>query len=609
VSHSRRKHLPFGRTGRLFTLLALAACVATATVMIVASAGGAKQSQATVFKVDANHITAAAVPSAAKVVDVATLPDAARGPAVGKNQKARPLMSPLGAAGLKAAKAAAAANAPTASDVVAGSPSRPQTRTPGFSLLGIDGLKDSPTVCPPFGCQPPDMGLATSPKYVMQAVNTSVAVWQLGKKVKKKKQADLINFFGVPQPTPIGCADLPFMSDPRLAYDPETQRFYASALQVEGAFGVDPGCNFVSRYWVAVSKNSNPGGKWNVYAFNTANILSPPSAADYTQMGFNGEAIFIGGNQFNQAGTAYVGAWTLAIPKATAMAGGVIPSLSGFAGYTASDGTAVRLLDTVQPVISLGNGSGGPAGEILVSSFNESITESKVVVFDFSNALQQQATGQTLSGVVLSGTLPYSQPPLADNPPDCTDCLETIDNRISATPVYMHGMVYATHDTALNNGAATNANVHWMVIKPVLSQPASGCTLCTTITGATSLVHDEYLTYGGQSDTWFGAIQPDREGNIFLEFEFASTTFGYSPGGSYIARRATATGWPDTGACLSCVFGTATTNFRWGDYEAMSFDGWDTNNIWIATEYSDPTSGGDWGTHMDKVKYTSLAQS
>ena len=117
------------------------------------------------------------------------------------------------------------------------------------------------------------------------------------------------------------------------------------------------------------------------------------------------------------------------------------------------------------------------------------------MLFDFSNALAQQGSPQTLSQIVLSGLDPYAQPPFADDYPDCTDCLETIDNRISATPVYMHGKVYATHDSAVDNGDDVNANVQWMIVQPVLDQPTSGCTLCTTISADTTLDDSGFITY------------------------------------------------------------------------------------------------------------------
>src|SRR5206468_12099567 len=118
-------------------------------------------------------------------------------------------------AGLKAAKAKAAANAPSATQIIQGNPAPP--KTPGGSLQGIDGLKDSGTVCSYFGtgCQPPDHGIAASDKYVVQMVNTSFAVYAT-KTGKRKKFLSLQSFFKVPAPTPAGCDpfsnDQPFLS-------------------------------------------------------------------------------------------------------------------------------------------------------------------------------------------------------------------------------------------------------------------------------------------------------------------------------------------------------------------------------------------------------------
>jgi hypothetical protein len=582
----------------------IAGAAATVTALLVTTAG-ANQKTATPVTVSANHITAQALKSSPSVVDVSSLPNLPDAAVAKRPHQRLPLLTPLGSAGLKQAKANAAANAPAATRLIGGTPQGKATRTPDGALQGFEGMKDGDDVCPPFGCEPPDHGVATDGSLVLQVVNTALAIYDT--KGKRKKQVDLIKFFKIPAPQPKGCDTIPFVSDPRAFYDSSTGRWVVAMLQVEGAFGVP--CDFLSAYWVAVSKTSKPNGKWTIYSFNTANLVGSPSAADYTQLGFDSEAIFIGGNQFSADDpNPYLGAWTLAIPKAAAEAGDPIPSLNGFAGYTANDGSASRVLDTVQPVASYGAGAGGPAGEILVASFNESITESKLVVMDFSNALEGQGHGQTLSSVILDVD-PYSLPPLADNYPGCTDCLETIDNRISATPVYLGGMVYATHDTAVDNGDATNANVHWFALKPVLDQTSvAGCTLCSTITGDTALVDQGYITYPGETDTWFGVIQPDREGNMFIAFDYGSSDpVGVSPSSAYLARRVTATDFPDMGQFLA-IGGTDTFNDRWGDYQAVGFSGFDSNQIWFATEISDVTTAGDWTTHIDHANYSSLAQ-
>jgi hypothetical protein len=605
----------FLRRSRRYTVLAVTVGVLAAMVGFWGGAGGAGGSPAAVSTaVSASRVSAVAA-SAPSLVHIGSLPQVKAGVSTGTPSALKDL-SPLGEAALEQAKANAAL-APHADAVIGATPAGGAgVRTPGGAITGFEGMKDSATICPYFGtgCQPPDHGVASNGAVIVQVVNSSIAMYNgstgaLLSGFPKGAQT----FFAVPAPSPANCdsahRNLPFLSDPRVAWDPVTGRWFAAILQVENAFGIAPSCAFLSAYHVAVSATSSPTGAWHIYHFNTANLVgSGTSAADYTQMGFNSEAIFIGGNQFNQAGSAFNGAWTLAIPKATAEAGGAIGGISGFGGYSASDGTANRLLDTVQPVVSYGDGFGGPAGEILINSFNESITESKVVVWDFSNALKQQGHSQTISGVVVS-TKAYSQPPSADNYPKCTNCLETIDNRISATPVYMHGNVYATHDTAVNNGSAVNANVHWVVVEPVLSQTTvAGCTICSTITTGTHLLDNQYLTYGGATDDWFGAIQPDREGNLFMAYEYGSTTFQTSPSSVYISRRATlaaGASWGDSGIFLR-VAGNATTNTRWGDYEAVAFEGWGSNGIVFATEYAG--AGGDWATHIDRVNYRNLSQ-
>ena len=600
-----------GRRRTLWGAIALTAGLAASAAVVFAGAGGAAGDPSAADPGFSAQRATARAAAPVSSVDVSSLPQAR--PTASRGQGQMPLLSPLGTSGLAQARAAAPSQAPHAEAVVDAPQGGPST--PGAPLFGWDGLADSPTVCSYFGagCEPPDHAIASDGSKAVQLVNTSIDIYNATTgAVLSGYPKSLQAFFNVPAPTPAGCdaahANQPFLSDPRVMRDPVTGRWYAAALQVESAFGLSPSCDFVSMYHVAVSKGKDPTGGWRVYHFNTANLVGTPSAADYTQFGFDSEALFIGGNQFNQAGTAYDGAWTLAIPKATAEAGGAIPSISGFEAYTVSDGTASRLLDTVQPVVSYGSGDGGPAGEFLIASFNESITESKVVVFDFSNALSGSGKPQQLSHVVV-GTKNYSQPPQADNYPSCTNCLETIDNRISATPVYMHGNIYAAHDTAVNNDTAINANVHWLIVHPVLDQTAvAGCTVCSKITGKTKLVEDEYLTFTGTTDDWFAAIQPDREGNLFMGFEYGSTSGHVSPSSRYVARRATAPAgadWGDLGAFLKQA-ANATTNSRWGDYEAVAFEGWDANTLLFATEYAGV--GGDWATHIDRVAYTSLSQ-
>src|SRR2546423_319264 len=81
---------------------------------------------------------------------------------------------------------------------------------------------DSATICPYFGgCEPPDMALAASPSWVLQGVNTSIAVYNTSGALQPGWPKNSQLFFGIPNPSPAGCSPSgPFTSDPRAFYDP-----------------------------------------------------------------------------------------------------------------------------------------------------------------------------------------------------------------------------------------------------------------------------------------------------------------------------------------------------------------------------------------------------
>jgi hypothetical protein len=631
----------FGRPERAsirrYVLVATSAALAVAASLLLAGAVGAGSDASTSDGVSARPITAGA--SGPTVVDVTSLPRVrARS---GGHSHTLPFRSPLGKR-LALAKKNAAAAAPTAEGPILQRPTR-GPRTPDTTLVaGFDGMADSDTICAPGGCQPSDQGIASNGNMVVQMVNTSIDVYDTSGVEQSGFPKSLQDFFGVPDATCDALTGpIPFLADPRLLYDPADHRFIAAALQIQGVWGIagDPSlgggnnCPPTSLYWVAVSQTDDPTGAWNVYSIDTEmDVGFGNGFADYTQLGFNGEGIFIGGNLFDESGFFFVGSFVLALPKKDMESNNSIDPPNGFGGFVAND----TLLDTVHPVATYGAGDGGPPGEFLISSFNpDSGKNAKgVVVFDFSNALGGPSvtpgtcvSGQQCLTWVVAKTAKYSQPPLAGQGAHCSQCLETIDTRISATPVYLHGNLYFTHDTAAKvktNGINfVNANVLWGIIRPVLDQNAvPGCPGCSVITTKTIRLDEGTITFPGQTDTWFGAIQPDREGNLFLGFDYQTTNLNGPPtfpSSAYIARRATAqpgSGFPDTGVILfgddyfdpSDCTDPFSPDFpcRWGDYSAIGFDGWGSNGIWFATQYGN--SSHEWSTRIDELGYTTLAQ-
>ncbi|MDQ2714371.1 MAG: hypothetical protein M3Z08_05635 [Chloroflexota bacterium] len=453
--------------------------------------------------------------------------------------------------------------------------------------IGFQGMADSPTICPYFGgCQPPDMALATSPKFVFQGVNTSFALYNTsGTLVAGPFNSQV--FFGIPNP-PNNCDPAgPFTSDPRAFYDPTTGLFWAAMLQVEGALGVGPNCPFQSAYWVA---NFNPNtGTMHTYSFDMT--LGTTNVADYTQFGFNKDSVALTANMFNQAGSAYVYAETFFANKHKMETGA--PVTANFFTHFAVGSV---LLDTVQPVETITPTNMDPGVEYLVNTFN--INGDPFGNDCFSTACQgfvtwaYDASTNTISGSLVLPQIPnptYISPPNADQP-GCFQCVETIDTRITGTPVYSigsgNGLISFSIDTAVNNGVSVVPGILWGQIQPSLS----GGALFNAY-----LFQGSYLNFSGDRDASFGAMMQDKNGRLVMVFDTMSADLNPS---IMVTERLKNDPLNNLRPPSFLIKGTvATFNTRWGDYEAASYDGFSTNHIWVAAQYSI----GDWATFIARV--------
>jgi hypothetical protein len=445
-------------------------------------------------------------------------------------------------------------------------------------------MADSASTCPYFGgCEPPDMAVASNGTFVVQAVNTSIAVYNTSGVLQAGFPKNAQTFFGVPNP---GSCDPngPFLSDPRAFYDAADKRFWVILLQVEGAFGLNS-CPEKTFYWVAVSKTNNPTGAWNVYSFNMA--FGTTNAADYTQVGLDNHAFYFAANMFNQFGSAYIGAETFAANKA-AMEAGTSTTPLGLKNLKVGS----TLVDTVQPVFVQANGGAYPAAGLFIDSFNInsgggqcSSGCSGVNVW----AMRKQFTAPAMSEVTVA-TGNYALAPLATEP-GCSQCIETLDTRISGTPVYQGGNISFGLDTAVANGSSTVPGIFWGQVVPTLTG--------NKVTGGT-LLQSGIVSYSGSTDrdASFGAMMPDVKGDLYMVYDTMSTTI--DPGALYVARKpADALGTFE--AAKTLVKGTATSpDSRWGDYEAASYEGPSSNQVWLASQYG--AAASDWNTWMGRVK-------
>ena len=458
--------------------------------------------------------------------------------------------------------------------------------TPGLNK-SFGGMIDSASTCPYFGgCAPPDMAVASNGTWVVQAVNTSIAVYNTSGVLQAGWPKNSQVFFNTPNP-PGGCdPNGPFMSDPRAFYDAADKRFWVIFLQVEGAFGIAGGCPEQTLYWAAVSQTNNPNGAWNVYAFNMA--FGSTNAADYTQVGLDKQAFYFAGNMYNQAGTAYMYAETFAANKKS-MEAGIATTPKGLKNLK----IGTTLVDTVQPVFVQANGGAYPPAGLFVDSFNInsgggqcSVGCQGVNVWAMRNPLTSPAMSQ-----VTVSTSTYTLAPLASEP-GCTQCVETIDTRITGTPVYEGGNISWAVDTAIANGGLTIPGIFWGQVSPVFTG--------NKVTGG-SLTQSGYVSYPGASnhDASFGAMMPDKNNDLYMVYDTMSNTI--FPSAAYVFRLPTDTLGKFEAAKYLVKGSAATPDYRWGDYEAASYEGPSSNQVWFASQYDTATT--DWLTWMGRTKH------
>ena len=457
------------------------------------------------------------------------------------------------------------------------------------------------------------MAIAANDNYVVQAVNVSIAVYNTSNgSLVSGWPKTWVSFFGVPNPT--GCTGAtPFLSDPRLFYEPNKARFWMTALEVENAFGANPGCTFVSRYWVAVSKTNNPTGAWWVYSFDMSH--GSGNAADYTQAGFDASGFYFAGNMFNAAGTAYIGSTYSGAPKR------LMESGSSFTWYYFSNpswsDTVTVNLDTLQPALTETVNT-GPRGETFVSTWNifgdpeghdcNTTACSGGVALVMSNIDNANGDPPKVSAARFSGGPSELLSPDGDTP-GCSGCLETLDTRISGQPVYSAGNVYFAFETRYNNGTQNVPGIAFEEVQVGMTDNVSGCVAgdhCAGIDAAnTFLLQSASQFYTGDGDASFGALMVNNNGDIIMVFEYNSGSV--NPEVTYVARRATFHGanFHDGGNILHSGAGSASD--RWGDYEAATYTGFYKDQIWIAGEWAQ--ANGDWSTTIGRINFTSLYQS
>jgi hypothetical protein len=173
-------------------------------------------------------------------------------------------------------------------------PTLPNSPSPAVSFQGLGDANTS---------TPPDTDGAVGPNHVMTMLNTEVRIQD-----RTGTIISTTNFFGWWHGKISTVTDV---FDPRITYDPYSQRWIATA-------GAEPG-GTSSSILIAVSQTSDPTGSW--YAFSLLADTSGAAWADFPTMGFTKDRITVSWNYYNVSGGAANGVGIFVFDKSSLYSG------------------------------------------------------------------------------------------------------------------------------------------------------------------------------------------------------------------------------------------------------------------------------------------------
>ena len=432
---------------------------------------------------------------------------------------------------------------------------------------------------------PPDSNGAIGPKHFVEFINGTFAVYNRtnGHSVQRKTDIKFWSDAGLIISPDSG------VSDPRVIYDPISQRWFASQVDYDATAPSGDPTFEANDFLLAVSAGSDPSGTWHGFMFQA----DPDSGnfADFPTLGVDSNGVYLAGDFFYGSDNP-IGPGLVSIPKADLLAG--TPTIANRTWFGVMD-DSVRG-QVLQPVICL---DGSSSGNILAMGDigNDSDPHSNLVSFAVQNAASPSATLTASTSINVS---PYIVPfnPDAGVPlftavqPDGTATLQANDARLSAQVYAVAGVLYAVHSTEVNNHMA----VRWYRI----SATTHALLESGTITNA-------------DLDLFYPAIAANANGTVIIGYNgsgigtFVScyavagqTVNGVTTFGNPILLQSGVTSYHD----LYEESGLATQS-RWGDYSTVTVDPTDSSRFWFIGMYPSGTGStfgdGIWSTQITQL--------
>jgi hypothetical protein len=465
---------------------------------------------------------------------------------------------------------------------------------PGPSLTFEGISSDDNAAAFGFRIEPPDTNADVGPDHIVETVNLLFRVYDKAG-TPLTAPAKLSSLFA-PLGAPCGTVD---DGDPIVLYDPLADRWLISQFCTVGP---------PFHQLIAISQTADPTGAFYLYDFTMPN----DKFNDYPHFGVWPDGYYMSDNQFNAAGTVFLGAGLFAFDRAKMLVGDPSAGFIYF-DYFLTDPLSGGMLPTdFDGLVAPPVGTPNLFMEFRADEYGDPTDALRIYEFRPDYAVPANSTLTTrpdLPVAPFDARTPATRDEIEQPAPATnTQYLAAIADRM------MFRVAYRTL-----SGGVQSFVANWTV-NVSGANPTSAATYQAGIrfeelrrdpgTGAMTIQNQVTWAPGAGDgvngrNIWMGSTAQDHQGNSALGFSASSLSL--VPSILWAGRLA---GDPaDTlnqgeATMYSGAGVQQDTASRWGDYSSMSVDPSDDCTFWYAQEYYANNGSFDWKTRVGSFKYS-----
>ncbi|MFN0278126.1 MAG: hypothetical protein ACKVRN_05925 [Pyrinomonadaceae bacterium] len=435
---------------------------------------------------------------------------------------------------------------------------------------------------------PPDTVGDVGPNHYVQAVNTSVGIYNKTTGAAFSTFTFNTLWSGAATGTPCDASN---DGDPTVIYSALYDRF------IVADFAWTDILNGPYYECVAVSKTSNPvTGGWWLYAIR-ADDAAHPYLPDYPKMGIWPDGLYMGTNMFD---CTSAGCATATYQGARAYAFNISKMVNGTA-LTANDIQFADMSSSHATVLPSNYRGTAPPVNTPNYFVGDSLTLAAWEVYKFDVDFTTPAN-TTYTGPTNVSQASYAVPPLTVPNPAPGNVSDTLRERMMMQVQYRNiggvESLWVNHTTGTAS-AATPVGIQWAQIN------VTGTTVNTT-----PVQQQIYNNAADGINRFMGALAVDKQGNMAIGYTASSSSL--APDIRYAGRLITdplgTLAQTETTMLPGVTRSVQTGNCggvctRWGDYSAMSVDPVDDCTFWY-THMFFPVQGQNWTTRIGSFKHT-----